>query len=319
MNLAVIITGKMSMIFTETNYFSKMFNNTANNYKNILFICVVNTDDQILFLNLNNYLKNLNHIIIKYNDYKHEFDLIINTKYDDINYKKIFEKYKYNNSYATNEIKDPKDKLNMIIQYHQLQIGLNNLIEYENKNNIKYDIIMKTRFDIRYPDFFYPHIPSDILHFNNLNKNIIQNSMKNLNLTNINDLIEFNKNNKMNLPDCRIYDSDIVNITFGGSYFHNSKNLEKIKNGCKNFIYLFNDYFYFGKRELMLKLYNIFNESLLMEPLDDNIELYNHIYSPESQMIIYCIKKDINFLMYKNDTFSIIRPWEFLYSSLTNI
>lgn len=320
-NLAIILTGKMEMIFTETNYFSKLYYHICNNYNNTLFICIVNINDEILNINLNNYFKSLNHIIINYNDYENEFKLALNNKYDDINYKKIFEKYNKNNSHAitSKEIEDPINNLSPIIQSHQLQLGIKALIDYEKKNNITYDIIMRTRYDIRYPEFFYPQIPSDILHFNNLNKNIIQNSMNKLNLKNIDDLIEFNKNNKMQLPECRIYDSDIINITFGGSYFHNSKNLEKIKNGCKDFIYLFNDYFYFGNRELMLKLYNMFNESFLIEPNEENEELYNHIYSPESQMIIYLLKKDINFLMYNNNTFSVVRQWEYIYSTLNNI
>ena len=58
----------------------------------------------------------------------------------------------------------------------------------------------------------------------------------------------------------------------------------------------------------------MFNESLLIEPDIDNEELYNHLYSPESQLLIYCYKKDINILMYYNNSYSIIRPWE-LYNN----
>lgn len=313
MNLAFIITGKLSVFF-HTKNFSNMVNNTFANYKNILFICVANTNDNIDYINLKMFFNNTNNIIINYTTYQNEFNEILKAKQLDNNYIKLKEQYKNQSSHALNEIKDPKDYLSAQIQFHQLQVGLKALKEYEANNNIKYDFICKTRFDINYPENFYPHIPTDKLFFNNLNKIIIEKSMNNLNLKNIDDLIEFNKKNKIILPDCRINNQDEKNVSFGGSYSHNFKNLEKLKNGCNDFIYSFNDYFYFGKADMVLKLYDMFNESLLIEPDIDNEELYNHLYSPESQLLIYCYKKDINILMYYNNSYSIIRPWE-LYNN----
>ena len=50
------------------------------------------------------------------------------------------------------------------------------------------------------------------------------------------------------------------------------------------------------------KLNDFFQESGLIE----NVEL-PHFYAPESQLIIYCLKKNIDILCYFNTSFEIIR------------
>jgi len=319
MNLAVVITGKINIIFPDTNKFIKLLYHIIKNYgNNVLFIFVVNSNDDQYYNHINELFSyTQKKIIINYHkDYLNELNVIMKLKQNDNDYIRLKERFKNQKSGSLYEFKnfdDPDNDLSSQIQFHQLQVGLKALIEYETKNNIKYDLIMKTRFDIEYPDKFYPHLNDNIfLYFNEINKQIIQTSFLKCNINSIDDLIQYNNSKKLKLPDFRIYDKDERNLSFGGIYYHNTRNLEKIKNGCKDFIYCFNDYFYFGKAELIYKLYNLINESLLIEP--DDQELFNSFYCPETQFITYCNKKDINFLMYYNDSFSIVRQLEFIYN-----
>ena len=87
-------------------------------------------------------------------------------------YIRLKEKFKNQNSGLFNEYKnfdDPNNNLSSQIQFHQLQIGLKTLIDYEKQNNVKYDLIMKTRFDIEYPDKFFPYLNYNTLFFNEIN------------------------------------------------------------------------------------------------------------------------------------------------------
>ena len=199
MNLAVIITGKINIIFPDANKFIKLLYHILENYGgNVLFVFVINSNEEQYY----NYIKNLfdyteRKIIINYHDnHFNELDVIMKSKQKNNEYIRLKEKFKNQKSYSFNEYEDfnnPNNDLSSQIQFHQLQVGLKALRDFENANNIKHDIIMKTRFDIEYPDKFYPHLNDNIfLYFNEINKQIIQTSFLKCNINSIDDLIQYN-------------------------------------------------------------------------------------------------------------------------------
>jgi hypothetical protein len=66
-------------------------------------------------------------------------------------------------------------------------------------------------------------------------------------------------------------------------------------NGSDDILYAFNDYVYFAKREIFLKLINFFNDSYIKET---NLNI-THFYAPEAHLIIFCDNNSIDILMYK--------------------
>ena len=64
----------------------------------------------------------------------------------------------------------------------------------------------------------------------------------------------------------------------------------------KNILYAFNDFFYFAKSDVFLKLESLFDEACLTTC--DNQDLYNHYFCPESQLMIFCLNHKIDIIMY---------------------
>ena len=163
---------------------------------------------------------------------------------------------------------------------------------YEKKNNILFDVCMKTRFDINYPEKFYPfvHTPNtdiiDKITLNNENKMFFQRYF-----TNINDHIHFLKQQKIKLPDCW---SSHRKYNFGGYYLNNYISLENITNGSDEILYMYNDYVIFGKRQNFIKLKDFFDEYGI---IDHSLNI-NHSFAAESQLLIFCFEKQINPIMY---------------------
>jgi hypothetical protein len=192
--------------------------------------------------------------------------------------------------------------------YHQLSIGMKKLLEFHN-SLFPINVVFTTRFDIQYPQFFYPHVPDsknilDILSFNEYNKKLILETMEEFNLKNIDDLIQFNKYSKIILPNCHI-EKKKHNISFGSDYFHNYVTLERIKGGNKNMIYSFSCLFHFGTIDAFSILENIFEEYLLLEPVDP--ELFYRFFAYEAQLINFFLLHNRCILVYKNDSYSIVR------------
>jgi hypothetical protein len=312
-NLSIIITGEIRSFFSN-NYFTEVLNKCIENYNQILVICVVNSKNMNEYNSLNLFFKKFkihNSIIINYADEKYqiEFNEKMREKYNNPNFIKIRQKYMELNTNAHKEINDPYTNQHNVEtpQLHQISIGIKKMIEYQNKANIFFDVVFKTRFDVKYPCLFYPSIQKsnniiDILTHNKINKEFIVNSMKKYNLKTIHDLIEFNKQNKIVLPNCRV-DRDHFNISFGGPLFYNYITLEKVLNNTENILYSYNDHFYFANNLTFCKIDSFFDNAFI---LDEFIpELLYHIYCPETQLINCALHSDIKIIVYYNDSWNI--------------
>jgi hypothetical protein len=198
---------------------------------------------------------------------------------------------------AHNEILDPDAKEFLFVQFHQIKKGLEQLLRIEERDNIKYDIIMKSRFDIKMKDMFYPHLPCDILHKICFNDEILHSFMHKLTQLNIDlditKVVDYIKECKIEKPRCRV-DSQLLKISFGGMYAYNHASLSHILNGSDDVLYAFNDFIIFAKRNVMLKLIHIFDDCAEKES-----EIYlPHFYAQEAQLYLFCINNNIDILMY---------------------
>lgn len=311
-NIAFIVTGQLRTFF-ENDDFLKMINLSKTKYATVFVICVLNPVSENDNIELNNFLNinNISNIVIDYssNDYQDLF----NNKCQNIKMEEMIKVYFSNQKHAHRGIPDPKlySSNCTFIQYYQLLLGINALKQYINETNIHFDTICKTRFDCKYPNDFYPHIPEydnimKTISFNEYNFNIIQKKMDNYKLRTFEDLILFNKKNRLILPYGHI-SSNHGGLSIGGMVCYNYESLENIKtNGNKNIMYSFNDYFYFAKSDVFLKLENLFEHSCFYHP--NNPDLYNHYFCPESQFVIFCLNNNIDIIMYP----------ECLYDSLIN-
>jgi len=319
-SISIILTGQTRSFFSNNN-FSKMIKRVKENYKTIFIVCVLNSGNHN---EVSEYLSSLDikHMTIDYPHYMGMYLHEVAEKQNHTEYIRLKEQYLNSTTTAKKEIWDTDTwtRQHTYIQSHQLKIGLMHLIDYENGNNIKFDIICKTRFDISYPEDFYPHIPLlnyntndninsketqsqllDSITFNKINKKLAEEAMKKCGLETIDDLIDYNKKQKEQI-ECRV-DPDMKYITFGSTYCYNYHSLEGIKkHGTKNILYALNDLCFFGRRDVFFKLQNWFQESGMIE----NTEI-PHFYAPESQLIIFCLKHGIDILCYYNDSFEIIR------------
>jgi len=309
-NLSIIITGQIRTFFNNED-FTNMLKLSLSTYENILIICVVNTrPDQECCHLLKEYFNKfelLEVVIIDYRDYKKEYEDMVNLKLNNAEFIKI-----KNHFFSLDNVRHTTFNGSItttLIQFHQITIGIKKLIEYKEKNNINFDITMKTRFDIRYPENFCPILPSnddifDRISFNKINKELLMNEMKNNNLYTIEDLILFNKNNKI-LNDYRITAKNHNILSFGSEFLYNYNSLEKINNGNNDIIYSFNVFFDISKTETYIKLKDLFNKAYLHSPI--NPELWYRFYATETEMINYCLNNNINILVYWNNSFTLNR------------
>jgi len=299
MNLCIIITGQLRTFFIHSQqHFIDMLNLSKKSYTNILIICVISGNfNETTITDYFNKL-NVSFLIIDYNKYIPIFNSRINQKINSEEYTKCKTEYLsyFNHAHYEINIKYSNDvPIKHSYQYHQLEIGINELLEYEKKYNIIYDVIMRTRFDIPYHKNFYPHFPNTILRKLLLTDTNIELYNKIIQKYKIADIVDFLKNQQIELPLCRV-NLDYVSITFGGDYYYNNKSVENIMNGSDDILYAFNDYVYYAKRNVFLKLVNLFNDSYIKET---NLNI-SHFYAPEAQLIIFCDNNSIDILMYRH-------------------
>jgi hypothetical protein len=296
-----MITGQMRTFFTQEiqESFTQMIRLSKMNYKNIVVILVINDDYdesilQMLFASLN-----IPILIIDYKKYNHEYEELMQSKMKNSDYNKLKQQYFEKNTRATREVYNIDDNLRLTnIQAHQLKVAIDMLLQYEKKNDITYDIMMKTRFDIMYPMLFFPHVPEGSiitkLLFDEALKERFLKKMDKYNIPiNMEALIHFLKEQQVNEENCRV-NFDMLDFTFGGHFCYNYKSLENINNGSNRILYLFNDFYFFGKRETFLTLES-FSDEYCMKPT--NIDAI-HFYIPEIQLCIFCDNHDIDYIMY---------------------
>jgi hypothetical protein len=301
MNLCIIILGLIRTFFYKGyNSLKPVLEKCLEKYQKIHIILIVSSryDEN----RIKQFIEDMN--IIKISVELHEFQqhYIDKEHFAKIKTEKYIQKkeeYLNQNNSAKIEIGDPEYYIfSGTYQFYQLRQGIQEMKKYEEKNEILFDICMKTRFDIEYPKEFYPFIHDkdcsfiDKIYLNQENKSYFENRIEN-----IDKHIHILKENPIELPDCRTsYHS------FGGAYFNNYISLENIKNGSNNILYMYNDYIIFGNREQFIKLEGFFSEYGIM---DTSLNIY-HYYAQEAQILIYCFNHDINPIMYKHNTFQIM-------------
>lgn len=267
-------------------------------YSHILIIAVVsggfNTHTLSEFLSS----LGVKYIIIDYNAYRSEYDASIKQKFQSSEYLLIKKKYIENkNNHALNEIPDPDLNISIGIQFHQLYVGISHMLKYESLHHITYDIIMKTRFDMKYKHDFYPHLPTDPwkrLCFNDELFREFSDTVQKLNIEmDMRTVLNYLKTHEIKEPYCRVNNA-LLPISFGGMYACNTKSLENIINGSNDILYAFNDFIYFSKRDVFVKLHNLFHDYGIKE----SIQHVPHFYTVEAQLYIFCINNGIDILMY---------------------
>lgn len=306
MNLAIIFTGQTRTFYTDKiqKSIQQLIKLSKENYTNIVIVTVINGEyDENMLKNTFDIL-HIPLIIVDYKNYIQEYNNLVDSKINSEEYQKLKHDYFQKNTSATNEVYNIDDNTRLCnIQPHQIKVGIDTLLEYEKENNIKYDVIMKTRFDMAYPDTFYPNIPKGSflskLTFNESLKDKFLIGLKENNLD-IDTFIPFLKNQKLNPNNCRV-NMDFLQISFGGHFCYNYKSLENILNGVDEILYSFNDFYFFGKRDVFLK-FKRFSEEMYIKSTSMDIP---HYYITESQMCIFCDNNNIDYLMYY--------PWEEIY------
>jgi len=306
MNLGIIIKGQLRTFFS-TN-FSNVLELCLEKYQNILIILVISDLSEDISNLLEIFFSNypIIYYIIDYNDYIDQYLMAMNKKIQS----DIFNTHKKNFLSLHPQGIDEFPfipQLNTGREFHQLSIGMKKLLEFHN-SFFPINVVLVTRFDIQYPQLFYPHVPEsknmlDILSFNQYNKKLLLETMEEFNLKNIDDLIQFNKYSKIILPNCHI-EKKKHNISFGLDYFYNYMTLERIKSGNNNIIYSF-EVFSFGTLYSICILENIFDEYLLLEPVEP--ELFYRFFAYEAQLINFFLLHNRCILAYKNDSYSLVR------------
>ena len=193
-----------------------------------------------------------------------------------------------------------------MIEYYQLYLSFNNLLTYENVNNIKYDYIIRLRTDVIYTkqlNFDFLNITNeDILNklqnISMITNNIIFNSIENITLF-FNNLLLLNNGiilNKLNCENNDMFINDKYLYKIINNEYLSNKDLNKlidfinyyIKKG--DFILTFRkNLFFLIKRDLFLKI----------KDLGINYGLYKDIdnewwFNSESQLQIICRYNNIS-------------------------
>jgi hypothetical protein len=243
-------------------------------------------------------------MIIDYSLYRDEYETTCKTKFENPIFHKMVEKYFATPKHAHQGISDPKQYSynHTLVYFHQLQVGIRALKQYMSSKNTLFDIICKTRYDSKYPDEFYPHIPNDDndiikrVAFNEDNYHIIKNNMTDYRLTTIDDLIAFNKQTRLPIPYGHL-PNEHAGLGLGGMVCYNYESLERIKEtGTRDILYSFNQCFVFSNTHTFLKLESLLDHACIIEC--NNPDLYNHYFCPESQDIMTCLYLNINIIMY---------------------
>ena len=309
-NLAIILLGQVRTFFTKYGYieFLKVIDTSLNYYEKIYISIVISgvfDNDKINWFKLELDKRNVFYNILLFD--VNDTDKITEEKIKNRDYIDIKSQYLKINNYANKEILDIDNYLKKAsYQFHQLLIGINDIIDFESKNNIKFLCIMKTRFDIKYHNKFYPRVNENLpiedkLLVNNHIKDIFKNKYH-IDITSNEFLLDL-KSKKIVYPNCRV-EEKYFSISLGGAYLYNSASVENIKNGDNNILYCLNDHVLFGKRDVFLKLNNlVYSYGIIRTKLN-----INHYYAEESQLLIFCIENNINPVMYLDkDIHDIIR------------
>ena len=298
--------------------FEKMLENSRKHYNFIYIVCVISDPTNDDLIRLQEYLQSLNVIFIIDHSTKYieEIERVNDERLNHKGYQNMADIYN-NTKGQIQPIMSPTHHINYlqyqkpfgyIRQYHQLQIGIDRLLEYEEKHSFHFDICMRMRFDTCIKDNdFYPHCPEkDVLSkltFNDYILTKLRTKMVELNIDTIEEYAKFVKNNPITVPEMF---SSYPETSFGSLFFNNYISIENISRGQENILYCFWDHLFFGKRDTFVKLRNFFNEYGKIESTLNQNGM-SAFFCPECQLLLYCFHNNINPLMYMSHIFETLK------------
>jgi len=316
MSLCLILTGQCRSFFNDVvqRSFIRLIENSKNHYNLIYIVCIINEWNNEEIEQLHIFLQSLpvKYIVEEYEKHSVHLKKINEDKLMNKGYQNMAHVYN-SNSGEIQTIMSPTHHKNypsiepFIVdrQWHQLQIGIYYLLEYEKQHNIAFNYCTKMRFDNAIIDpEFYPHSPTgDILSkltFNESIKASLIRKMKELNIDTLEEYLQYVKNNPILFPN---YISSYPETSFGCYFFNNYISLENIINGTENILYCFVDHLIFGERDVFIKLQTFVDEFGTIES-SLNQKGIQAFFGSESQLLLFCFKNNINPLMYvHNSTF----------------
>jgi hypothetical protein len=187
----------------------------------------------------------------------------------------------------------------LLNQIEQFRIGLNEL----EKLDIKMDYICKTRFDVKYNSKIHFYSNDDLLFPHSIEQS--NNFDKYLQINNLNRNEWFDYIKTLYLPSDDFHIQLFKQYNFGGIYYYN-KDLPPKEEQDK--CYMYNDWMYISKRDIILKFldyWSIYNNEEYLKFVK-KVEI-NFIFAPESQIILFLLFHNINPILYLDNTIEIFR------------
>jgi hypothetical protein len=288
--------------------FERLLENSRKHYSFIYIICIVSDphDDDLARLRALFQSLNVAHVVEDYTKYIPIFEKINDERLHHKGYQNMAEIYN-NTKGSIQTIMAPthhsyypyKTPFGYNVQWHQLQIGIDHLFEYETSHSMRFNFCMRMRFDTFIIDpEFYPHCPQkDILSnltFNDAMLSKLKGTMAELNIHTIEEYAQFLKNNPIKVPD---YISSYPESSFGCYFFNNYISIENIIKGEENILYSFVDHLFFGTRDVFVKLRNFFSDYGTLES-DLNQKGAQAFFCPEAQLLVFCFHNNVNPLIY---------------------
>lgn len=303
MNLAIIINGQLRTFFDKAvcDQFRLMLERCKTEYK-LVYVCFIISGDYDHDI-MNKYIDQITSEQIKCKLLIFDKEQLVNINDQKVNDSKFIALSK---EYATKdysckarEIPSPTSTIHhgtryldlATYQFYQVTQGIQDIKSYENMHNLRFDVVMRTRFDTAYPNWFYPKI----YHHNvdPLQKIYYSDHIRSaMGIPDIKHHIVRLSQQKFQGAECRVKDHM---RSFGGAYFNNYMSLAMILQGSDDILYCFNDHFFFGKREVFMKLENFFSDFGML-PFD--YDKIRHFYAQEAQLLIYCFHNNIQPIMY---------------------
>ena len=322
MALCIIITGQIRTFFDKnTEEFNKVIDNSSQNYKHIHLIFVISGSYDVLRFNnyikglhkynLNNnlhsklpWLKRIQHTNVNISTQLIEFnsddaDMLNIEKINSEKYKKIKQDYFTKNNKCISEMNEPDKYFNkMTYQFYQLKLGIQAMLSYERIKNFKFDIVMRTRFDVVYHSGFYPKISSsnsmkDRLLVNDYIQKIF--SLNGYDVTS-DSYLGLLTNNEITSPDYTLK-YPLLHYSLGGLYCSNYYAIKELKSDS-SILYCFNDHVLFSNRNTFITLQNFFDNY----GIQTTAKSIFHYYAQEAQLLIYCYNNNIIPIMYLHDS-----------------
>lgn len=191
-----------------------------------------------------------------------------------------------------------------------LKKGIKMVEEYEQKNNLIFDIFIFVKYDFIINNYYdLPTLKKnstfgDVLTCQNeTNIQEFTKALEHYNLKTDTEYLDLLKELKIDRYAGRIYTKHMKTLNFGSAYVKNYETIQKIYNNClnnittKNTVYLCDDNFMLTRRENINKFKYLIS-SFGQLKLDDACG--NFIFSLEYQTVAFCMKNDLLPIIYSN-------------------